>query len=212
MKQSEALNLVMNLAAAFPHSKLTPDGIDVYVDNLVDLGIVVAREAMKRLLSSARFMPTIAEIRSTAVDVALGPKKSGEAAYAIAMSAVRHCGWCSPPRFKDPNIAKAIGVWGGWSQLCSSPDDDPGGRARFIEFYNQHAERERLDIVAGKPLPAVRTGREFSPQRPSAPPQPEPETFSMFVPAAPRARRPDAPYRRLTAEQIDAELAERSGS
>jgi len=210
----EAIQIVAMLNAAFGHSRLTAQGCDIYVDMVQDLGFSPAKEAVRRLLSKARFMPTIAEIRETAADVTLGPARSGEEAYAILLRAIAACGWCSPPKFRDPHITRALGVWGSWVDVCASPADDAAGRARFIELYEQSAKRERADVVAGKPLPAPRAGlREFGPQTPPAArkraPEPEPSGAAamVVVPAAPRQRQ-ESPIagKRLSAADIDAAL------
>ena len=91
----------------------------------------------------------------------LGPKRSGEEAYSVVLEAVRRFGRYETPGFTDPHIQRAIGVWGTWVDLCNSPEDDPGGRARFIELYEQQSGRERADIVSGIPLPEARPRGEF---------------------------------------------------
>lgn len=167
MNKKQVAQLVATLAAAFPNGKVSERTSQVYEESLADLDFDVAKNACARLVSTANFMPTIAEIRRTCADITLGPQRSGEQAYDIVLQAVRQYGWPSPPRFRDPHIQRAIGTWGSWADLCVSPSDDPGGRARFIALYEQLAQAERADIVSGKPLPKPRAGmREFGLPKP----------------------------------------------
>lgn len=162
MEKSEASKIVSLLFASFPSSHLERRHVDAYVAGIVDLPADAAGAACRRLVGTCRFLPSVAEIRSAVADVTLGPRRTGEQAYDILMQAVRRFGWPCAPRFRDEHITRAIGVWGSWQDLCASPSDDPGGRARFIALYEDLASAERADIVSGKPLPKPRAGqREF---------------------------------------------------
>jgi hypothetical protein len=211
MTRTEAAKLVLSLFNSFPSARVSEGNAEAYESALLDLDARVAHEAVTRLRNTRTFLPSISEIRSAAADVTLGPARSGEEAYAILLRAVRQCGWISPPRFLDPNITRALGVWGSWMDVCVSPGDDAAGRARFIELYEQSAQSERADVVAGKPLPRPRAGnREFGPAPAARVERSTVETVSTALevqPAAPRVR-PVSPMagRKLSAADIDAAL------
>src|SRR5690606_26736715 len=105
-------------------------------------------------------------------DVVLGPRRTGEDAYRVALEAVRRFGRYQAPRFRDPHITRALGVFGGWVAFCDSPDVDPAGRARFVELYEEGARRERADIASGLPRPGARMAQEraLRPGRPEVAP------------------------------------------
>jgi len=162
MTNSECYRLIGVLFTSFPNSKLSQENADAYVSGIADLPFDAASKAIDRLRkTSDPFLPSIASIRRAAADVVLGPARSGEEAYGVLLEAIRRYGQYEAPKFKDPHLTRALGVWGGWVQVCLSPEDDPGGRARFIELYESLVRRERDDIVSGIPLPAPR-GSEYA--------------------------------------------------
>jgi hypothetical protein len=149
------------LFGTYPNATLERKHIDAYMSAIVDLPADAGSKAVDRLRRTKTFLPSVAEIRSAAADVQLGPQRTGEDAYRIVLEAIRKFGRYAEPRFSDPHITRALGVWGSWVGACNSPEDDPGGRARFIELYESCAGRERLDVVSGIPLPAPRVGSEY---------------------------------------------------
>lgn len=72
MKDSEARALVATLAAAFPRQDVPQVTFDVYAQDLADLDAVEASRAVASLRRSARWFPTIAEIRETVAEQQLG--------------------------------------------------------------------------------------------------------------------------------------------
>ena len=210
MKKSEVAEIVMMLMAAFPHGKTTPSTSGVYENALQDLDADAARKAVQRLMATCKFMPTIAEIREVAHSLQHGRARSGEEAYAIVLRAVRSVGYYGTATFRDPFIGRAIGVWGSWAQLCLAPDDDPAGRARFIELYEQLARDARANASSGIPLPPPPEEPEFeettpAPRLPPAPPAPAPVRL-LGRPSVPVDPAPPREPRRYTAEELDAEL------
>lgn len=158
MKQSEVIEIVGMIVAGFPTSKLDSAGVNIYRKMLVDLPAEPTRKAITRLLGTHKFTPSIAEIRAAVAEQTHGAPRTGEEAYTELMAAVDRCGrdyGQGVPKFRDPLIARCIGVWGSWNDLCNSPRDDPGGRARFVELYNDLAQRQRQDLASGIPLPAA---------------------------------------------------------
>ncbi len=158
MKKSEVAELVVVLFSAFPNAKVTEETNAAYERYLEDLDRERASAAVQRLIGTSRFLPSIAEIREAAAGVVLGPVRSGSEAWGDALEAVRRVGWCGNPRFKDPLVKEALRLWGGWQEFCASPEDDPGGRARFIDLYDQLARRERNDSASAVKLPTPKGG------------------------------------------------------
>ena len=154
MTKAEAARIVAGLMAAFPQSKTSEQTAIVYEAGILDLDYQVARRAADRLLKSSQWLPTIATIREECQMVTCGPKRSGEEAWAIVQLAIRRVGrWSPEPRWKDPAIARAVKLWPSWQDLCDSPENDPGGRARFVELYDSVASRDRREAAIGA-LPA----------------------------------------------------------
>lgn len=172
MTPQEAGALVALLFSTYPQATLERRHAEAYVSGIVDLPKDAAGRAVDRLRRTARWLPTVAEVRDATADVVLGPRRTGEDAYRVALEAVRKFGRYNPPRFTDPHIARALGVFGGWVGFCDSPELDPGGRARFVELYESAARRERADIASGLPLPDTRMaqGRVLRHGRPEVAP------------------------------------------
>lgn len=156
MTKEECWKLIGLLFTTYPTANLDVKHAEAYSSAIIDLPADAAAKAIDRLRRTNRFLPSVAEVREATAEVVLGPKRSGEEAYRVLLEAIRKYGRYEVPQFSDPHLARALGVWGGWVDACNSPDDDPGGRARFIELYEQLVQRERDDIVSGIPLPPPR--------------------------------------------------------
>lgn len=154
MKESEALEIIGMIVTAYPSNKLDQAGAKLYRQLILDLPADETRKAVVRLISTSKFLPTIAEIREAATDLKLGPMRTGGEAWGEAMLAVRKYDRSESPKWSEPIMAEAMRLWGSWVDFCNSPADDPGGRARFIELYEQLSKRQRVDVVSGIALPA----------------------------------------------------------
>lgn len=153
MKPSEAMKLVATLQGAFPAAAMTEATCRVYERFLLDLDPIVADAAIVRLISTCKFLPTIAEIRGMANDVARGPMRSAEEAWGDVVAAIRRFGSYRAPTFDDPLVAYAVKQLG-WRNLCLEGSNDSADRARFCELYERAAARQKQDEVTGRALPA----------------------------------------------------------
>lgn len=154
MTRGEAAKLVLLLIEAYPGSKSSARTSEVYETMLADLDAGIAAQAVRRLIATAKWLPTVAEVRSTYADLAHGPVPSGEDAYADLLQQVRRVGIYRAPRFTDPLAERAmLGVYGSWRACCNAPENDQAGRARFLDFYQRLATQQRLDQASGIPLP-----------------------------------------------------------
>lgn len=210
MKRSEAAKLVYTLMATFTHREWKPENVAAYEEALGDLEAAPTGAAIQRLIRTRTFLPSVAEIRSAALDEQLGPVRSGEEAFAILRRAVNACGRSygdndPPPQFPDTNIQRAMGVWGSWNDACNSPEDDPGGRARFIELYESLARREREDQVSGRTLPPAHKGPEYirAPLVRQALPAAEAKPVLNVTTPKPKPPLLEVAPRPMTAEQIE---------
>lgn len=159
MTAEEVSKLVAVLAANYPTAKLTRDNIRAYEFALADLDYQLAQRAVTNIVRTSKFFPSIAEIRAACIETTNGPTRTGVEAYTILTRAIRRFGYClkdeEPPKFKDPLIAKCLGVWGSWNDACNAPGDDAAGRARFIELYNSLARAAHTEAMCGRALPAA---------------------------------------------------------
>jgi hypothetical protein len=150
MKQVEVAELVTMLTLAFPRPVIQEGTMRLYEKMLIDLDKDKAHAAVARLIGTAKFLPTIAEIRSASADLVMGPRRVGAEAWGDVNEAVRKFGRYRAPVFSDPIVAECVRCFG-WQSICDSTNDI-ADRARFVELYDQLAARVRSDQVAGPSL------------------------------------------------------------
>lgn len=168
MSPLEIKKLVAVLVASFSSSRISMDTVGVYERMLSDLDYVVANAAVERLLATAKFLPTIAEIREACLALSSGEKLPGGEAWGIVLSAIRKYGYVRVPgkdfEWEDRIVAKCVTALG-WNELCSS-ENVQADRARFIELYDKLASTERTRQLADG-LPALKRLQAARPDLPA---------------------------------------------
>lgn len=155
MTELEVRDVLKLLAAAYPTQRQRMSNDDVrgmaaiYTAGLLDLDAARVRAAVDRLVKSSRFIPTIAELREAAVDVAHGARAPGGEAWGRCLGLIRRYGSHRWPgidfEVADPALLATIRALG-WAELCGS-DNAAADRARFIELYDQLAKSERKEAA-----------------------------------------------------------------
>jgi hypothetical protein len=150
----EVAKLIGVLIASFPSTKATPETSAVYERMLADLDYPAANAAVERLLATAKFMPTIAEIREATLAVCAGEVRPGGEAWGAVLRATGSHGYVRPPgegwEFTDPITAQCVKALG-WKAICDS-ENQAADRARFIELYDKLAATgRRSQLSAGLP-------------------------------------------------------------
>jgi len=159
--KSEAAKLVAMLIASFPSSQVSEKTAEVYEQMLADLDFALAQKSVARLVGSEDFLPSIARIRRTAVELQSGPVRPGGDAWSEVLGQTRRVGYCGTPTFQDPIVAHIVASWG-WRELCLA--EGPSDRARFIELYDQLAKERRVDEVSGVPVSGRLAGASGEPR------------------------------------------------
>jgi hypothetical protein len=172
MTEPEAAKLVTMLVTAYPSmmAKLTEeqqaDTRRIYRAMLVDLDYELAGKALRGLITTCKFMPTIAEIREAAMHVKFGRQRPGGDAWGDVVAAMKRYGSYRTPgvdfQFEDPLVARAVAAFG-WKELCGS-ENAIADRARFIELYEHMLGNARTDsqIAPGLPEPTVPEQRRIT--------------------------------------------------
>ena len=151
MGKREAGGAVALLAAAFPSFRFD-DSVraEVWILNLEDLPGDALAAAVRSLICTAKFPPTIAEIRGAVLavrDPALGT--TGEEAWPVLIDEIMRVGNYGKPQFEDPLIARAAQCLGTWRDLCMS-DTGPtmaAHRARFVNLYDDLKRKARHELL-----------------------------------------------------------------
>jgi hypothetical protein len=156
MTKADVTELVAILSAAFPGSSMSERTVEVYEGMLLDLDFEAAKKAVARLVTTSRFLPTIAEIRTAAFELEQGARRLAGEAWGDVLSEIRRTGSYGVPRFVDARTAECVRLMG-WRNLCFS-ESDAADRARFAELYDGLTERAVRDGLAGSglALPAPR--------------------------------------------------------
>jgi hypothetical protein len=163
MKESEVAELVALLSAAYVRPPVTKATCQLYEQMLKDLDRDIAHKAVARLIATAKWLPSVAEIRAAAVEVQLGVRRSGIDAWGDVLQAQAIVGfkqksegaWTPAdaplvsPVFEDATVARCVQRMGGW---IAFRDVDSFDRSKFCELYDKLAEDERRDAVAGPSL------------------------------------------------------------
>jgi len=162
MDEKQARGLAQTLFAYYPNAKTTDWNLTAYASAFADMDPDVVRAAITRVTRTQKFLPSVAELCAACVTNARGERRSGEEAYSEVMLAVRRFGRVygddPAPEFRDPLIARCLGVWGSWNDVCNAPDNDPSGRMRFVQLYDKLATQGDTNAV----LPSrLRTERQF---------------------------------------------------
>lgn len=154
MNRSETAKLVTVMLSAVPSNRVDPRSvpsmIDAYADLLGDLTYEQCNAALRVLLQTRTWLPSVADIRSTALEMKRGPRRAGGDAWGGVLRAISAEGVYRRPgvdfSFADPVTARCVAAFG-WENLCNSelPQAD---RARFIELYDKLAEQDRKEQQA----------------------------------------------------------------
>lgn len=176
MKPSDAGKIVAMLITAWPDSWrfLTEEqqqySRKLYREFLADLEYPVADAAVRRLVGTAKRMPSVAEIRAVCMELTDGRIDRGGEAWGRILKLIGRYGVNRRPRVAedaddmpdvfdvpDPILARVITSMG-WRELCLS-ENQTADRARVIELYEQLALQFTQDrqTAAIAPIPTQRS-------------------------------------------------------
>jgi hypothetical protein len=166
MTIEETGRIVATMLAAVPShrmdAKSVRDMIAAYADLLSDLTYEQCNAALRVLLQTRTWLPSVADIRLAVVDMQRGPVKAGADAWGNVLKAISSKGSYRRPgvdfTFADPVVARCVESMG-WSNLCLS-ENATSDRARFIELYDKLAA-EGVRRAQSPALAAVRDQHEL---------------------------------------------------
>lgn len=116
--------------------------IQVYEQTLKDIHGGTLKMAALHHISMCKWFPTVAELRSAAVALSSrNGHRAGAEAWGDVLHAMHEFGFYRKPQFDDPTVARIVASFG-WRELCQS-ENSIADRARFIEAYEQIANREK---------------------------------------------------------------------
>ena len=134
------------VSAAYPNFDLKPETVKVYLKLLADLPDELLEEASLAHIAQSTYFPTVAELRSAAVEL-LGrqdPLPAGLEAWSEVEDQIRKVGYTGQPVFKHPLTAQLVRALG-WQKLCWS-ENQVADRAHFLTAFEQLRFRERSQM------------------------------------------------------------------
>jgi hypothetical protein len=154
--RQEAAKLVAVIIASCPAQSSKLDSgrasamVDAYEALLSDLTYEQVNAAVRVLLQTRSWMPSIADIRSTVLELQHGPVRAGGDAWGGVLRAIKGEGAYRTPgddfKFRDPITARCVAALG-WQELCLS-ENPTADRARFIELYDKLAQQDRKEATS----------------------------------------------------------------
>lgn len=163
MTKQQISVLIALTAANFPNMQerdMRPTA-NLWQELLSDIPFEVAKAAIIKILATARFWPTVAEIREAAAAITNPHILSPAEAWALVEQANDRYGYYRAEegmKSLPPLVQTIVKSLSGFREVCAS--EEPGVvRGQFMKMYDQYAARERekavlpsdiLELVEGK--------------------------------------------------------------
>lgn len=146
------VNLVLDLAAAWPREQLQPETVAIYADDLSDIPTQIVGEAVRVLRRTSEFFPTIRAIREAAAEVALALPSEDEAlrqvGARIAWGKLSDAGRRPVPDV-HPDVRDALDHVGGYYAFRTATEPTIV-RGQFLKIYREiRAGRIRAAQIDG---------------------------------------------------------------
>lgn len=146
MNKQEILKAVAPLQLAFK-GNLDDARMRLYVEMLSDIPPQILEAAVKKLIMTNKFLPSIAEIRETAYGIkgtisgTAAPDESE--AWGEVIKAIRSVGYYGKPKFSHEAITVAVNNIG-WQDICMTTNDGMNTlRSQFRRAYQLAAQRQK---------------------------------------------------------------------
>lgn len=146
MNKQEILKAVAPLQLAFK-GNLDDARMRLYVEMLSDIPPQILEAAVKKLIMTNKFLPSIAEIRETAYGIkgtissTAAPDESE--AWGEVVKAIQSVGYYGKPKFSHEAITTAVNNIG-WQDICMTTNDGMNTlRAQFRRAYQLAAQRQK---------------------------------------------------------------------
>jgi hypothetical protein len=146
MTKSEIKVLIQWATANFPNMQerdMRPTAA-LWEKMLADMPYEVAEKALMKVLATAKFFPTVAEIRAAAVEITQPAMPTAAEAWGEVVQAIRRYGYyqeADAMASLSPAVAQVVSFIG-WRNICAS-DEPEIIRAQFRKAYETQSSREK---------------------------------------------------------------------
>lgn len=150
MTKAEVVKLLTITSAIYPKFEVSEIKIELWADLIGDIPFPIAQAALKKVMLTSEFPPTVAQIRKAAVDITISKESILDAgkAWGEVQKAISKWGWPEPEKayaMMSPltqQVAKQLN----WNEICKC--EEPGViRGQFMRMYDNlkhRVEQERL--------------------------------------------------------------------
>jgi len=150
MKTDEIATLVTLALANYPgiQDKDMGPTVALWEKMLSDIPYEIAESALIKVLATARFFPTVAEIREAAASIVNPAIPSAAEAWGEVVQAIRRYGYYREEEALaslSPATAQVV-RWIGWQEICICEEVDVI-RGQFRRAYEEHAGNVRQEAV-----------------------------------------------------------------
>lgn len=168
MNRQEAARLVAVMMAACPAQSGRIDNgraqamVDSFASLLDDVTYEQANAAARVLLQTRSWLPSVAEIRATVLEIEHGGVQPGGEQWGVVLECIHRYGAYRVPgadfTFRDPVTARCVKALG-WQELCLS-ENQVADRAKFVDLYDRLAAQVRREQTSPL-LGAAKQAREL---------------------------------------------------
>ena len=151
MTREETAQLLAYLASAFPQVTIRRENAEVYHLHLKDMDFAKCNAAADVLISSAKWFPTIAQIREQ-VNLSsglIGPPTS--VAWAEVLLKAQLYGRTAKPEFTHLSLTETVNMIG-WYNICMLPTETV--RFQFQQAYEQN--KKNLTSLANQEVKEIK--------------------------------------------------------
>ena len=150
MTVAEVAKILTLMASAWPSFEPSDDKVRLWHELFGDISYQVAMVAVKKLMLSSKYLPTIAELRKEvlAVTTAAEDRITPAEAWGMVVHAIRDYGsYREADALKSlpESVAKTV-RYIGWRELCLCEEPDVI-RAQFMRMFDQVATRRREEAL-----------------------------------------------------------------
>lgn len=150
MTRDEVIKLLAWAVANFPSMQerdLRPTA-ELWYKILGDLPYEIAEAALIKVLATAKYFPTVAEIREAAASIALPSLLSPADAWNVLTAAINRYGFYRRQEALaslPPEVRKAVECLG-WESVCHSEEPEIV-RAQFMRVYETYLNRAKEEVT-----------------------------------------------------------------
>jgi hypothetical protein len=146
MIPEDTIRIMAILTAAYPQVNLERETIEVYGKFLADLPFEAVYAAAMDLITTNKWLPSVAELRRRAFTLMPGAHiPTAAEAWAEVMDQVHSLGSYRMPEFSHPVIDRAVKAMG-WRELCLT-ENLQADRAHFLQIYEAFREDTELEAM-----------------------------------------------------------------